>query len=130
TCRNDDIYNNTLNGTSTSLLTNRQGDWNGTTITKNVFFKRTVFNSGATAKNNATVASPGLGAGDFVSGADGSAVSSPPSSVPPTPSSIGTSSGGGAKSPAGSSSGSTAGQSGGNGSPGSTSSGSSSGDGT
>jgi hypothetical protein len=110
TCRNDNIYNNTLNGTQTSVLTNRQGDWNGTTITNNVFFKRAVLNSGATVKNNATAATAGLGAGDFVSGADGSSVSSPPSTVPSTPPSNGGSSGG-AKSPSGSgsSSGSTSG---------------------
>jgi hypothetical protein len=113
TCRNDNIFNNTLNGTQTSVLTNKQGDWNGTKITKNIFSQRTVFNRGATISNNATVATPGLGAGSFTSGADGSAAASnptvPPVKTPPANGGGSNNNGGGATPPtdSGSSSGSS-----------------------
>ncbi|HEX4792750.1 MAG TPA: right-handed parallel beta-helix repeat-containing protein [Humisphaera sp.] len=92
TCRDDNIYNNTLNGTLTSVLTNKQGDWDGTTLTHNVFVTRTVFNSGAKVANNSTAVTPGVGAGDFISGASSSTVDASP---PPTTGSGSSSSGSG-----------------------------------
>lgn len=84
TCRNDNIYNNTLDGSLYSVFTNQKGDWDGTKLTKNVFLKAAVFNTGAQVSNNASVATPGLGAGDFASGATGDTVDvSPPVVTPP-----------------------------------------------
>ncbi|MDB5174240.1 MAG: galA [Phycisphaerales bacterium] len=89
TCNNNVVTNNTLNAITYALFTNLQGNWNGTTISNNIFLKPAFFTAGARVTNNYYTSSNtgSAGAGDFAAGASsGSIPVTPPPPVPtPTP---------------------------------------------
>ncbi|HZL36283.1 MAG TPA: right-handed parallel beta-helix repeat-containing protein [Tepidisphaeraceae bacterium] len=105
TCNNDNIYNNTLSGTQYAVFTNLQGNWDGTTLSNNVFLAKAVFNSGSSAWNNVTSASvAGRGAGSFNAGTGAAVAADPGPPIVSTPASSGSYSGGGSSSSSGTSS--------------------------
>ena len=80
TSNNNLIYNNTMGATKLSINSNQQGNWDGVKIYNNVFSKPIVTTGGAQIYNNVFAASStgSMGAGDFSSGASGTAAVTPP----------------------------------------------------
>ncbi|HWE01678.1 MAG TPA: right-handed parallel beta-helix repeat-containing protein [Tepidisphaeraceae bacterium] len=69
---NNNVYNNTLDGTQETLYSNYKGDWNGTKLTNNIFLSSARIGSGATATGNVTTMGvSGKGAASAATGSSG-----------------------------------------------------------
>ncbi|HZK81064.1 MAG TPA: carbohydrate-binding protein, partial [Humisphaera sp.] len=85
TSNGNQIYNNTLGATKLSINTNQKGNWDGTSISNNVFLAGAVFTTGAKITGNVKSAAAGKGAGSVKAGASGVSVAAepPPVTTPP-----------------------------------------------
>ena len=85
TSNGNQIYNNTLGAAKLSINTNQKGNWDGTSISNNVFLAGAVFTTGAKITGNVKSAAAGKGAGSVKAGASGVSVAAepPPVTTPP-----------------------------------------------
>jgi hypothetical protein len=72
TSQDNDVYNNTLDGSQETVFANYLGNWDGSKFTDNIFLSSARLGSGATSSGNvSTMGIPGTGAANVSSGATG-----------------------------------------------------------